>query len=116
MQTFLDADDDRSLNAIGHQNPIAQPATACQIEFRLIQLSFANPTAKRLGIAADLARDRRDRGPLRAVLGLVIKHHPKARSRTSGENLWLVCFVMAPTFSEVGAFENPGAVQFRCPA
>jgi hypothetical protein len=44
----------------------------------LVALSLANPTAKRLGIAADLARDRRDRGPLRAVLGLVIKHHPNS--------------------------------------
>ena len=32
-----EGEDDRSLIAIGHQNPIAQPATACQIEFRLIQ-------------------------------------------------------------------------------
>ena len=45
MQTFLDAmpmaKEVRSLIAIGHENPIAQPATACQIEFRLIHLSRA---------------------------------------------------------------------------
>ena len=34
-----EGEDDRSLIAIGHQNPIAQPATTCQIEFRLIQLN-----------------------------------------------------------------------------
>ena len=33
-----EGEDDRSLIAIGHQNPIAQPATACQIEFRLIHI------------------------------------------------------------------------------
>ena len=41
-----------------------------------VALGLANPTAKRLGSAADLARNRHDRGPLRAVLSLVIKHHP----------------------------------------
>jgi hypothetical protein len=42
----------------------------------LVALGLANPTAKRLGIAADLARNRRNRGPLRGLLSLVIKHRP----------------------------------------
>ena len=33
-----EGEDDRSLIAIGHQNPIAQPATACQIELRLTHI------------------------------------------------------------------------------
>src|SRR4030088_1603296 len=35
-----------------------------------------------------------------------------ARVRTSGENLFVVLLVMAPTFSRVGASGNPGAVHF----
>jgi hypothetical protein len=41
MQTFLDAmpmtkEKMIAPNGNGHQNPIAQPGTACQIEFRLM--------------------------------------------------------------------------------
>jgi hypothetical protein len=32
---------DRQPNSIGDQNPIAQPGTFCQIEFRLIQIKAA---------------------------------------------------------------------------
>jgi hypothetical protein len=45
-QTFLDAmpitkEKVMRPNHIGHQSPIAQPGINCQIEFRLIQLTYA---------------------------------------------------------------------------
>lgn len=42
----------------------------------LITLGLPNPVPQRLGIAADLRRDRTDRRPLRGMLAFVLEHHP----------------------------------------
>ena len=51
----------------------------------LIALGLAHPVAQRLARTADLARDRADRRPLRAVLAWWSSTIRTARSRTSGE-------------------------------
>jgi hypothetical protein len=43
----------------------------------------------------------------------VVQNHPDRAGPDLGRNLLLVCFVMAPTFSGVGASDQPGAVQYH---
>src|SRR5688500_14587109 len=57
------------LDALSLGGAHARPRTA-------IDLGLANPLAQRLVRHPQLARDRRDRRPLRLVLGLVLEHHP----------------------------------------
>jgi hypothetical protein len=70
MQTFLDAmpmtkEKMIAPNSNGHQNLIAQPGTACQIEFRLIHVKQATDLLHR----AD--------GQLRAALAHIGKPGPE---------------------------------------
>jgi len=65
-----------------------------------------DPVPQRLARTTDLGRDRADRPISRAVLALVIEHHPDRASRTSGEK-GVLRFVMAPSSQELEPPGNP---------
>src|SRR5919205_3994335 len=56
-----------------------------------VALHLAHPGPQRLRRAADLARDRTDRCPLRGMLAPMLVHHTHGRCRTSGENFFVRC-------------------------
>ena len=56
---------------------------------------------QRLRRAADLGRNRRNRGPARNVLAFVIHNQPRRTARSSGENLFVVLLVIAPPSQEL---------------
>src|SRR5262249_25550885 len=73
-----------------------------------IPLGLPHPAAQRLGRAADLLSDRRDRRPLGGVLLLVLQHHPhRPLPHLGGEPAWLG---HDPILSRDGASRKPGAV------
>ena len=71
-----------------------------------IDLGLFHPLVQRLRHAADLTGDRQDRRPARMVFSLV----RTARPRTSGENLFVVLLVMAPSSQELEPPINPARV------
>jgi hypothetical protein len=73
------------------------------VTFRLLQ-----PFAQRLPGATDFGSNRDDRRPTRRVLPLMIQYIRTARSRTSGENLFVVLLVIAPPSQELEPPTNPG--------
>ena len=76
-----------------------------------VALGLLQPLVERLPGAADLRRDRDDRRPTRRVLPLVIQNHPRtARSRISGENLFVVLLVIAPPSQKLRASDKPGVL------
>ena len=74
--------------------------------------SLLQPLVQRVCRATDLGHNRHDRLPARRVFRLVIQHHPYARARTSGENLFVVLLVIAPSSQELGPPAKPG--RFSC--
>lgn len=72
--------------------------------------SQPTPLIERLGRAADLHRDRGNRGPPRPILLLVIEDHPR-RARTSEKSMFVVLLMVPPPFSRFGASGKPGAFQ-----
>jgi len=56
---------------------------------------------QRMRRAAALRRDRRNRHQSRRVLALVIQNHPHRTGASSGQNLFVVLFVIAPPSQEL---------------
>src|SRR4029077_15245014 len=75
-----------------------------------ITLGLANPVAQGLARAADLGRDRLDGRVLRAVLALVIQHHPD-RALADLRRIWGCALCHGSILSRGGASGKPGGVQ-----
>ena len=73
-----------------------------------VDLRFLDPVMQRLRRATNLGRNRGHRRPARGVPARVIQNIRTARSRTSGENLFVVLLVMAPSSQELEPPANPG--------
>src|SRR4051812_19791493 len=80
-----------------------------------ITLGLANPVAQGLARAADLGRDRLDGRVLRAVLALVIQHHPD-RALADLRRIGGCALRHGSILSRVGASGKPGTVQTGTPA
>src|SRR6476661_8645631 len=76
----------------------------------LVALGLPDPVTQGLARAADLGRDRLDGRVLRAVLALVVQHHPD-RTLADLRRIWGCALCHGSSLSRVGASGKPGAVQ-----
>src|SRR5690606_4005984 len=90
----------KGLHLLGHLGRDAGALAA--VDFGLL-----DPVVQRLRGAADLRRNRHDRLPARRVLTSLSRTSRTARSRTSGENLFVVLLMMLHPTQELEPPANP---------
>ena len=78
-----------------------------------VGLRLLDPLVQRLRRTADPGRDREDRLPARWVIALTLQQEPHCARPDLGTAIAGGLVRGAPTFSGMGAFDKPGAVQAR---
>ena len=73
-----------------------------------IHLGFVDPVIQGLRRTADLRGNRKDCLPTRSMLALIVQHQSQARSRTSGEYVFVVLLMMLHPAQELEPPTNPG--------